>query len=683
MKKEEDFVMKICAKCGAQIEDGMKFCGGCGAPVPADAPQAAVNNGQTQQYNNNYTAQTQQYNNYQQAPAPAVAKAPNPLVEKIKKKPLLLAIPAAAVVAIIVAIIVIVNVTKYQKIEAKDLFYINFEGLNKYGTATAELNAYSSSTYKMNDTYLAAAKSLKELGLDDGWEEDEDLGNGRKVAPYFSIEPKTLEKAWTKAKDTKEIVQMRGALLKTGSKGGYLIKAKIDKDKNLKNGDKIKVTVEYDKDDLKKNKIKLVHTEFEIEVKGLEDGVDFEPFDEKYLKVNFSGIDGDGSYSVETTSDTPNNLYYDWDYTSGLKNGDKVKVKCEPYNLQPAGDAFYFESNGKYYIVKSKDALTKEFEVSGLQELQEIDVFDKIKFVYDRGTPFLRVKDIDTDDMDKLVIDNVSFYLDNADNLKAGDKFKVKAYSYSLKTEGYKIKGEIDSDGYVVKEFTVDDKMPAYVTADNGKEAYDSADLQSMISDQETEIKTKLQGTTSGWLYNATNVKYEGKVDKVESMTLKDVYVSFTSKNNYSNVSDYVNRIYGLYEIKVKTDDEEKSSATLYAVIYLDNVIAADGKFYQNNDWDDCKIEYYGEMADFNKEVVGKEGFTVTKCGGGAVEGDKKDESKPEETTTTAATEKPEEKDESKAEETTTKAEEEKKDDEKKEETEKADEQPAETEKAS
>ena len=673
--------MKICAKCGAQMEDGLKFCGVCGTPA-GDAVQNAAPAAQQINY-----GQPQQYNNYQQAPA--VPKQPNPLVEKIKKQPMLLAIPAAAFVAVIVLIIVIVNVTKYQKIDAKELFYFEFDGLNKYGTASAELNAYSSSTYKLNDTYLAAAKSLKDLGLDDEDWEDEDLGNGRKVSPYFSTDSKTLESAWTKAKTTKDIVQMRSALLQTGSKGNYLLKAKLDKEKNLKNGDKVKVTVEYDKENLKKNKIKLYNTEFEIEVKNLEEGIDFEPFDSKYMSVKFSGIDGDGTFSVETTSDAPYEVYYDWDYKTGLKNGDKVTVKCSPYDLKTAGDAFYFECDKKYYVIKSKDDLTKEFEVSGLTELKEIDVFDKIKFVYDRGTPFLKIKDIDNDDMDKIVVDNVSYYIEGGDSLKVGDKFKVKAYSYSLKSEGYKIKGEMDADGYVVKEFTVDDKMPSYVTVDNGRDAYNSAEFKDILADQETEIKTKLQGTTAGWLWDATNVSYKGTVDKVDSMVLKDVYVGFTSKNNYNNVSGYVNRLYGLYEIKVKTDDEEESSATLYAIIYIDNVVGADGKFYQNDSWSSSKIYFYGTMNDFNKEVVGKEGYTVTKCAGGSVEEPEKPE-KPEETTTTTA--KPEEKEEDskaetekadKEEKETEKADEEKSDKEEKE-TEKADEkEPEETEKAS
>ena len=675
MEKQEDYVMRICATCGAQIEDGMKFCGGCGSVVAdaADAAQAAVGGADPQAgaFPNgtaNY-GQTQQYNNFQQA-APAVPKKPNPLIEKIKKDPKLAIIPLAGIVAIVVAIIVIVNVTKYQKIDAKELFNFEFEGLNNYGTVTGDLNAYPSYVYKESDTALALKNNLKEINEDlEDLLEDMDTTDNKEVSPYLSVDPAVLEKTWTKAKDTKEIVSMRKALLKTNSKDKYLIKAKFDKDKNLKNGDKVKVTIDYDADYLKENKIKLTNTEFTIEVKNLEEGIEFDPFDEKFVKVTFEGLDGEGRMNVETTSDTPDDIYYDYDYYSKLSNGDKVTVTCKAYDLKTAGDAFYFESGKKCYVLKSKDDLTKEIEVSGLTELKEIDVFENIAFVYDRGTPFLKVKDVDNDNMDKMVVDNVNFYIENGDSLKVGDKFTVKAYSYSLKSEGYKIKGEMDSDGYVVKEFTVDDKMPAYVTADNAKEAYQSADFKDIISDEETDIKTRLQGNSAGWLSNATNVSYKGRVEKVDSMALKDVYVAFTSKNNYNNVSGYVNRVYGLYEIKVKTDDEEESSGSLLAVVYLDNVLTADGKFYQSSSWDDIKIAFYGSMNDFNKEVVGKEGYTVTKSGSSGSSAP--EEPKPEETTTTTTTAKEEE---SKAEETTTTAKEEDKKEEKKDEDSKAEE---------
>ena len=691
--------MKICASCGAEIKDGMKFCGGCGAVVPDDAATQAVpypaGAEQPQQNGANY-GQTQQYDN-QQVGATAAPKQPNQTVQnilnKVKKNPLIAIIPAAALIAVIVLIIVVANLTKYQKIDAKELFRFEFEGLNNYGTVTGELNAYPDYVYIANDMTLSASKNMKNLNTDITIMADvEDyLSEGQKVSPYLSVDPAELKKVWTKAKDPKELVAMRRALLTTTSKGSYIIKADITNGKNLKNGDKVKVKVNYDEEALKKAKIKLTNTEFEVEVKNLEEGIDFDPFDEKYLSVKFEGVDGSGTMKIDVTSDTPEYVYYECDskYSSTLKNGDKVKVTCSLYSdLKPAGDAFYFEHDKKYYIVKSKDNLSKEFEVKGLTELNEIDVFENIKFKFERGTPFLNVSGVDNDDMEKIVTDNIGFTIDNGSNLKAGDKFKVKAYAYSsLKSEGYKIKGEVDSEGYVVKEFTVDDTMPAYVTADNGKAAFESGDLKDMISDEESELKEYLQNRSAGWLSYAENVKFEGEVEKVDSLTLKDVYVSFTDKNNYSNVTDYVNRVYGVYDVKVKTDDEEKSSATFIAVVYIDNVISGDGKYYKQSSWDDCKYYFYGSMADFNKQIAGKEGYTLTKCGGGSAEADKPDDSKPEETTTTTA--KPEKDDSSKADEKSDeskadeKEEDKDKEKDKEKETEKADEEPADEEKAS
>lgn len=685
--------MKFCAKCGAQMEDGMKFCGSCGAVVSDDAAT------QQPQY-----GQTQPYNNYAQGVA-AAPKQPNQTVQKIigkvKKNPLIAIIPLAALVAVIVLICVIVSVTKYQKIDAKELFKFEFEGLNSHGTVTGELNAYPDYVYTASDVALSTSKDMKHLNnsiTDLANMDDEDiaaLSGGEKVSPYLSIDATELKKAWTKAKSPQELVSMRKALLQKNSKKNFTIKAKFNKEKDLKNGDKIKVTVDYDEKALKDAKIKLTNTEFEIEVKNLEDGIEFDPFDSKYLTVSFEGVDGGGSMNMSTTSDTPEEIRYQSDnkYDRNLKNGDKVTITCSTYDeLKPAGDAFYFESDNKFYIIKSKDALTKEIEVTGLTELKEIDVFENIKFKFERGTPFLDVYSVDNDDMDKVIVDNVSFSVQDGDNLKAGDKFKVKAYAYSsLSEEGYKIKGEPDSEGYFVKEFTVDDTMPAYVTSANGRAAYESADFKDMIADEESELKEHLQGKSSGWLSYDTNVEYDGDIEKIESLTLKDVYVSFTDKNNYRNISDYVNRIYGVYDVKVKTDGEEKQSASFIAVVFADNIICDNGKFIKQSSYSSFSFHFYGSMADFNKEISGKEGYTLTKCGSSGEVKDKPDDSKPEETTTTT-TAKPEKdnKDDSKVEKTDDSKAEEKddsKDKETKKETEKATEKaedkPADEEKAS
>ena len=256
--------MKFCAKCGAQMEDGMKFCGSCGAVVSDDAAT------QQPQY-----GQTQPYNNYQQAAA-AAPKQPNQTVQKIvakvKKNPLIAIIPLAALVAVIVLIIVIVNVTKYQKIDAKELFRFKYEGLNGHGTVVGELNAYPYDIYDKYDKRLAVSGDMKSLTNPIDAERieylDEDL-DGEKVSPYLSYDPAELKKVWTKAKKPQDMVSMRAALLQTNSKDNYILKVKIDEkdNKDLKNGDKVKVTVDYDKKALEDAKIKLTNTEFEIEVK--------------------------------------------------------------------------------------------------------------------------------------------------------------------------------------------------------------------------------------------------------------------------------------------------------------------------------------------------------------------------------------------------------------------------------
>lgn len=103
---------KFCAKCGNQLNENEKFCGKCGAPVEDSA--AAV------QFEQPSFA----------AAEPAVETEAAVPAAKDKKKVMLALIAVAAIAVLIVVIIIIVNVTKYQKIDAKDLFRIEFKGIN-------------------------------------------------------------------------------------------------------------------------------------------------------------------------------------------------------------------------------------------------------------------------------------------------------------------------------------------------------------------------------------------------------------------------------------------------------------------------------------------------------------------------------------------------------------------------
>lgn len=605
--------MKFCPKCGKQLDDNMKFCGGCGATIDV-APQAAPQQAPQQ------SVMQQQINNFQNNAAAAAPKKPNPLVEKIKANKKIIAIAGAGVAAVAVLIVVLANVLKYQKIDAKDIFTVEFDGLNNYGTAEVKFNAYDEYVYELFDN----SSTLKKLG--ESFDEEDYEKEG--ISPYFSINESEFTKAWSKAKDKKEAARMRNALLKKNKKGNYYVKCTIEGDpQNLKNGDKVKCKVECDDDYLKEYKIKITNKEFEVEVKNLDDGIEFDPFDEKYVKVTFSGQDGSGTADVSATSEAPSEIRYDYSWSSGyLKNGETFTVTAYTYSsLKPAGDKYFFESDGKYYVVASSDSSwSKDFTVEGLEALTELDPFENLGFEYSGGTPFLRVDKINKDKLDKALVDNVDYYLENYEGLKVGDKFTVKAYAWGgLASAGYQLKGTPDADGYYVKEYTVDDTMPKYVTAEDGKAAFDSF---KTLEDQITEIRKNV--TDDRYV---SGVTFEGDPDSITSFEQVDVYVGFNNKTSYDSINwgEYVNRLIGVYEVKVKTtnDEEESSEESLIAVIYCDNITVADGVYSEP----DFSIEYYADMDSFRKDFVKIEGYTVTSTSGDKADDKKDEDSKAEE----------------------------------------------------
>ncbi|EOI6050993.1 hypothetical protein ACMUWL_002592 [Enterococcus faecalis] len=99
---------------------------------------------------------------------------------------------------------------------------------------------------------------------------------------------------------------------------------KLDKEDNLKNGDKVKVTVTVDKEKTKKIK----SGEKTVEVKGLEEPKKLTNSDvEKHLVVNFNGVSGRGQAKIDNTFDSPlDTVKFTIENDGKLKNGDKAKV---------------------------------------------------------------------------------------------------------------------------------------------------------------------------------------------------------------------------------------------------------------------------------------------------------------------------------------------------------------------
>lgn len=139
------------------------------------------------------------------------------------------------------------------------------------------------------------------------------------------------------------------------------VKFKLVKGENgkLSNGDTLKIKAKYDEDKLDKYDVTFVADEFETKVKGLEEKEVIDPFDSSNFVVNYNGLDGEGSISVDSKEDNSDyTIYYTAEPSYSLKNGDKVTVTATLYDED-------------YVLKDSEDGevATKEITVEGLGEI--------------------------------------------------------------------------------------------------------------------------------------------------------------------------------------------------------------------------------------------------------------------------------------------------------------------------
>ncbi|EOD7438147.1 hypothetical protein ACJQ40_003235 [Enterococcus faecium] len=154
-------------------------------------------------------------------------------------------------------------------------------------------------------------------------------------------------------------------------------KIKLDKEENLSNGDKVKVTVNVDSD--KTNKIKS--GEKTVVVKDLEEPKKLKTQDvEKNLVVNFVGTSGRGTAHIDNMFDGDlSSVDFEIKNDGELKNGDKATINISK-NLTD-------ELMNVGYVLEKNFSPT--FEVKGLDEVAEkateIANIDDIKRMIDEG----------------------------------------------------------------------------------------------------------------------------------------------------------------------------------------------------------------------------------------------------------------------------------------------------------
>lgn len=313
------------------------------------------------------------------------------------------------------------------------------------------------------------------------------------------------------------------------------IGGKLDKNKKLKNGDKVTFTWdELDTDAISDAyPVKFKFEEMSKDVSGLPAAKDYDPFSE--VTLEFSGFDGKGTVSFdEVVQHDDVGLVLSADKTSELSNGDKLTVSVV--------DAEEIEDICLENGIKLT-ATSKEYTVSGLDEIQDVDLFEHLTIGYEGIAPNGKVI-LDTDGYDIGGYD-LGFSADKPDGLSNGDTIKVTISDYTIEACGENGINPTPTE----KEYTVEG-LSSYVTdfsqipeadienmKNNNKDIMD-AHVASNWSDPEAYKKLTFKGCYM--LVPKNEVGYGGKYNELY-FVYKVNYEKDKDKGSYYWVTGYTN----------------------------------------------------------------------------------------------------------------------------------------------
>ena len=199
----------------------------------------------------------------------------------------------------------------------------------------------------------------------------------------------------------------------------------------LSNGDKVVYNWNVDKDAIEKLiKCKVKYSDGSEKVSGLEEMELFDPF--KNLKVTFSGVEPNGEADIEYNGDLLSDYDFSCDKMYGLKNGDKIKISL-------TGNADYYVSQYN----KAPSVLEKEYKVKNLgkyiTKIKEVDS-DSINSVRARAQE--SIKEMTDYWSEDVTLDKVSYAGDYLQVAKDSDDYTKNYYGVI-----YQINAHIQKDG--------------------------------------------------------------------------------------------------------------------------------------------------------------------------------------------------------------------------------------------
>ena len=303
------------------------------------------------------------------------------------------------------------------------------------------------------------------------------------------------------------------------------------KNEKLSNGDKVSYTWKVDKDAIAKLiKCKIKYSDGSKKVSGLKEMELFDPF--KNLKVTFSGVEPNGEADIEYNGDMLSEYDFTCDKTSGLKNGDKIKISLTE-------DAGYYVDQYN----KAPSVLEKEYKVKNL------------------GKYLSKIKEVDTDGMNsarakaqKSISDMVDYWSEDVTLDKvsyAGDYLQVAKDSddYTKNYYGviYQINAHIQPDGgqrkdVVSYDVPYDDFSVEVTSGDLSSGSYSFDGYQTLEELKKNYVDEVADEFDCEW-------DVSGKLEAVDLGVTSDYLCSYSSDRllTDSDVEGYLNANYSEY----------------------------------------------------------------------------------------------------------------------------------------
>lgn len=326
------------------------------------------------------------------------------------------------------------------------------------------------------------------------------------------------------------------------------------KNEKLSNGDKVSYTWKVDKDAIAKLiKCKIKYSDGSKKVSGLKEMELFDPF--KNLKVTFSGVEPNGEADIEYNGDMLSEYDFTCDKTSGLKNGDKIKISLtedagyyvDQYNKAPSVlEKEYKVKNLGKYLSKIKEVDTDgmnsarakaQKSISDMVDYWSEDVtLDKVSYAGD----YLQVAK-DSDDYTKNYYGVI--YQINAHIQPDGGQRKDVVSYYSMKFENVIVGGdgkcEIDLDEYDVP---YDDFSVEVTSGDLFSGSYSFDGYQTLEELKKNYVDEVADEFDCEW-------DVSGKLEAVDLGVTSDYLCSYSSDRllTDSDVEGYLNANYSEY----------------------------------------------------------------------------------------------------------------------------------------